>query len=255
MTTRTDLGRFVWHDLMSTDAAASGRFYTGLFPEWKLHSAQSPGGDLATIHVGDRAIGCLIPFDKAHGVPSHWVGYVAVESCDATVARMEQLGGKSCYPPVNFPGVGRFAMMSDPQGAYIKPIQLEKPFPMPDMPSVGSMCWNELLTTEVEAAKAFYTAVFGWETVSHDMGTMVYTLFRKAGKDVGGAMTMPAGMQAPPHWLYYLLVEDVDARTRKVPDLGGQVCVPPTDIPGIGRFSVLSDPAGAVVALFKSVKA
>jgi predicted enzyme related to lactoylglutathione lyase len=195
----------------------------------------------------------MVPFDKAHGYPSHWVGYVAVENCDAMVKRMEQLGGKICCPPYEAPGVGRFALINDPQGAIIKPFQPARPMPLPETPEVGQVCWNELVTSDLDKAMAFYVGAFGWETAVHDFGPPMgkYTLFRAGGKDAGGAMTLPPGVEKP-HWLFYFLADDVDARTRKAGEIGAKVCVEPRDIPGIGRFSVVADPCGATFALFKS---
>jgi len=129
-----------------------------------------------------------------------------------------------------------------------------KPFPAP-----GSFCWNEMLTTNPDASRAFYTEFLGWKTEEIDMGPMgTYTLFRTAeGSDVGGMMAMPpdaAAAGAPSHWLSYLSVDDVDESHQRALDLGATGCVPPTDIPGKGRFAVLTDPAGAVFGLYGSAK-
>jgi len=239
---------------MTTDGEAAHKFYGQLFPEWKIVVGEGHGCTYRMVHVGDRALCCMIPFDKAHGYPSHWVGYVAVENCDATVARMEQLGGKTCCPAFDAPGVGRFALVNDPQGAIIKPFQPAAPLPALEKHVVGQVCWSELLTTDLDKATAFYTSAFDWQTQVHDFGPPhgKYTLFRSGGKDIGGAMAMPPGAEAPPHWLYYFMADDVDARTRKAGDLGARIHVEPRDIPGIGRFSVLADPGGATFALYKS---
>lgn len=118
-------------------------------------------------------------------------------------------------------------------------------------PSIGpgNFCWNELLTTDVESAKKFYTGLFGWSTSAFE-GNMDYTLFKKTGveRGIGGMMKVPQpGM--PAQWLPYVLVEDVDASAKKVTELGGQVMAPPFDIPTIGRIAVVLDPQGACLGL------
>ena len=119
-------------------------------------------------------------------------------------------------------------------------------------PATSTFCWNELMTGDVEAAKKFYTALFGWETKEMDMGPAgTYTIFSSAGKDCAGMMKKP-DEHVPTTWLSYVSVEDVDASTSKAESLGAKICVQPTDIPDMGRFSVVTDPTGAAIALYKS---
>jgi len=121
-------------------------------------------------------------------------------------------------------------------------------------PAVGTFCWDELMTTDVGAAKTFYTELLGWSTEEMDMGEMgTYTMFKKGEQPVAGMMAMPpdCGEGVPPCWMSYIAVDDVDASTARVEQLGGKVCVPPTDIPNVGRFSVITDPTGAMISLFK----
>lgn len=122
-------------------------------------------------------------------------------------------------------------------------------------PAAGTFCWNELMTRDVGAAKTFYTRLLGWTTEEMDMGEMgTYIVFKKGDREVAGMMAMPpdCGEEIPPHWMSYIAVDDVDAGAAKVEQLGGKVCVPPTDIPEVGRFSVITDPTGATISLFKS---
>ncbi|MBM3489087.1 MAG: VOC family protein [Alphaproteobacteria bacterium] len=117
----------------------------------------------------------------------------------------------------------------------------------------GTFGWNELMTTDVAKSKAFFTKLIGWTTSDMPMpgGQGTYTLMHSAGKPVAGMMAM-AGEQwkgVPAHWMAYIAVDDVDAPAGKVPELVGKVCLPPTDIPGVGRFCVISDPSGATVSL------
>ena len=111
----------------------------------------------------------------------------------------------------------------------------------------GYFSWNELLTTDVEGASAFYSGLLGWTTTPF---SPEYTLFNKAGQSVGGLMKAPRpGM--PAQWVAYVSVEDVDATTAKATQLGGQIVLPPMDVPDVGRIAVLLDPQNAPFGIFK----
>lgn len=117
--------------------------------------------------------------------------------------------------------------------------------------ATGVHCWNELLTTDANAARAFYTKLLGWTVKEKDMGPAgTYTIFVNNGTDVCGCMKHPAP-NAPSAWMSYIAVDDVDASTKRAAQLGATVCVEPQDIPDLGRFSVLTDPTGGTIGLFQ----
>lgn len=128
-----------------------------------------------------------------------------------------------------------------------------------EMPKHGQMCWFELATTNIEECKKFYSELFGWnfkknENVGQEMDYHEFS--GEGGESVGGFMQMTdelknkkTGEFAPSHWMNYISVDDVDASAEKVKELGGSVCVLPTDIPNVGRFSVVNDPTGATFSL------
>lgn len=114
----------------------------------------------------------------------------------------------------------------------------------------GVFSWNELVTTDVPAAKKFYREALGWELNDIKNGDMGYTMARMGNQEVAGMMTMPQDAQGmPPAWGSYVTVDDVDARVARVTALGGRLCVAPRDIPGVGRFAVIADPQGAMLAM------
>ena len=119
----------------------------------------------------------------------------------------------------------------------------------------GTFCWNELMTKDVAGARSFYGGLLGWKVEEMDMGPGgTYTLWKRGKDRVGGCMAMPpdlAASGAPPHWVSYVQVPDVDASAQKATALGGKVCHGPADIPGVGRFAVLTDPQGADFCIFK----
>jgi predicted enzyme related to lactoylglutathione lyase len=114
----------------------------------------------------------------------------------------------------------------------------------------GAFSWNELMTTDVNAAKAFYGELLGWSTADMETDGMSYTMLKAGEREVGGMMGMPpeaAGQ--PPVWGAYVTVDDVDARAEQAEQLGGKLLMGPRDIPDVGRFCVISDPQGAVLSL------
>jgi uncharacterized protein len=129
------------------------------------------------------------------------------------------------------------------------------------MPANGSFCWNELSTTDSDAAIKFYTELLGWEVKKSEAAAscegseappMVYNEIVVGGQHVGGIYKMgPEFGGAPSHWMAYVAVDDVDAKAAQVAELGGKVCVPPTDIPNVGRFCVINDPTGATISLIR----
>ena len=126
------------------------------------------------------------------------------------------------------------------------------------MPPHGAFCWNELSTTDSDAAIKFYTELLGWE-VKESKGagscegaetSMVYNEIVVGGQHVGGIYKMgPEFGGAPSHWMPYVAVDDVDERAKQAAELGAKLCVPPTDIPNVGRFCVVNDPTGATISL------
>ena len=115
--------------------------------------------------------------------------------------------------------------------------------------------WNELMTSDVEGAKTFYTRLFGWVTEDMQMEVGNYTVIKTDGEEIGGMMVMPPEAKGiPPHWGAYVTVDDVDAIAGKAKELGGEVLVIPTDIPEVGRFAVIRDPQGAALAVITYLK-
>lgn len=243
-------GRFVWHDLMSTDAERSLRFYCSLFG-WQIDSRPMAGSTYHMVHCGPGPIGGVM---QEAGIPaSHWMPYLAVADVDATAKQIQAHGGSVCVGPVDIPGTGRFAVVGDPQGAYFS---IYKGNPQstgadPDVPVPGRVCWNELLSQDPEAAQRFYSAVFGWTPEPKDMGPFgIYRVQKLGDKQVGGVMKNPQN-GAPSAWLAYFLTMHLDGDTELAKQLGATAMMERTPIPGLGAFSLLADPTGAVFALFE----
>lgn len=120
------------------------------------------------------------------------------------------------------------------------------------IPAHGAFCWNELSTKDGAAAKTFYRELLGWQLVESKAAGVEYTEIVVGGEHVGGIYQHAPEMgEMPSGWMAYVAVDDVDAAARRVEELGGKVCMPPTDIPNVGRFTVITDPTGASLSLIK----
>jgi predicted enzyme related to lactoylglutathione lyase len=197
--------------------------------------------------------------EQAAGAPPHWLGYVGSPDVDGTARRAAELGGQVLVPPTDIPNIGRFTVLRDPQGAVIAgytSASAQQPPPSAG-PRPGEMSWHELATTDYQAALAFYTNLFGWEKQkAEDMGPLgIYQMYGRNGQPLGGMFTKPAEMPAPPHWLYYTLVSDLDGVVEKVKKAGGRILNGPMDVPGGDRIAQCMDPQGAAFALHERKKA
>jgi uncharacterized protein len=244
-------GRFFWHELMTTDAKAAEKFY-GDVVGWTAKDSGAPGDHPYTLfHVGDRGIAGMLqisPDMAQHGARPGWLGYIATDDVDRTVARITQEGGKTYMGPHEVPDVIRFAMMADPDGApfYVgKGLIDNPPTPLP-IGTPGTVGWNELMSNNWEAAFAFYSKIFGWtKAEAHDMGPMgIYQLFAAGGPPIGGMMTKPPQVPVA-HWGYYFNIEAIDAGAERITKGGGTIVNGPIEVPG-GQWVVQAvDPQGA----------
>jgi hypothetical protein len=188
------------------------------------------------------------------GVPPHWNLYVSVADVDDTTKKAAGLGAKVLAPPFDVMDVGRMAVLQDPTGAVFCVWQGKRHIGARILSEPGALCWSELTTRDPKAAEGFYTKLFGW-TAKHGASSSVmdYTEFRNPGSEPGaGMMAMPADMPAavPSYWMPYFQVADCDGSVSKAKDLGARLMVGPNEIPRTGRFAILSDPQGAMFAVF-----
>ena len=244
-------GKFVWFEHHSPDPAKAQAFYGALLG-WTSQAMPMGGQTYNIIMNGDNGIGGMTTAQQ--GAPSAWMSYLSVADVDASHKKALTNGAKSLMAPMDFGPVGRAAVISDPTGASLSLWKGAQP-DRPDVAQtpIGDWFWNELWTEDDKRALAFYKKTFGYSHDSMDMGPQgTYTMLKtKDGKPRAGLMK--SNMKgAPTMWLPYIRVADCDAAVAKAKTLGAMaVAVPPTDIPNIGRFSVIIDPQGAPVALMK----
>lgn len=254
-------GSFIWYELMPTDAASAVEFYTRVVG-WTARDSGMPGAGYTIFCVPGFDMGVagmmqLTDEMKARGIPPNWAGYVAVDDVDAMAKKFADHGGAVHHAPEDIPGVGRFAVVADPQGAVIsllKVIMPEGPMPPePERGTPGTFGWVELMAGNGEEAFAFYQTMFGWEKdMAVDMGEMgTYQCFAKDGKVLGGMMTKPPMVSAP-FWGYYITVEAIDAAAERVRQGGGKILFGPEAVPGGSFILQCQDPQGAYFALTAS---
>jgi len=246
------LGRPVWAELLTKDMKAAETFYKNVVG-WAVAPFEgSPEPYDMFMRSKEEAVGGVMPIPKGMNFPPHWTFYVAVPNLDNTIPQIERLGGKGLSEVITVPNVGRMRVMTDPQGAMFSIIEPapESPNKPETKPTLGDVSWYELYTTDAEAAKKFYTQIFGWrETETMDMGAMgKYQMFGRQWS-LGGMMNKPKEMgQAPNHWLLYFNVPDVHAAAAKVKALGGQV-LNTMEVPGGDWIAQCVDPQGAAFAV------
>jgi predicted enzyme related to lactoylglutathione lyase len=250
----TSHGRFCWYDLATPDVPAALRFYGELFG-WTIQ-VKNMGPVIGGYHVasvGDGELGGIMPLPERR-TPPCWLAYVGVPDIQAVCTAAMRADGAIHRPPTSIPGAGGFAVLSDPTGGVLAPIQLADP-PTRDLtaPSVpGLVAWNELVTSDPERAGAFYARVFGWTVERIDLDRTPYWIFRRHGEDVAGMIEAPASPEPDAaSWMLYFHVADADASAERVEGLGGAVLIPPFDVPTVGRCALIADPAGVVFRLYR----
>jgi predicted enzyme related to lactoylglutathione lyase len=229
------------------------RFYAQLLGWETKDVSMGPGEPYGLCLLGGKDLAGIMKSMAPAQVPPHWLPYISTQDVDATAKKIEQEGGKVLMGPTDIPDVGRFAAVADPQGgafAIFKTARTDGG-EEPEKPPVSSFCWEELYTPDPAAAVKFYAAVFGYGVEEADMGPMgIYRILKRGDRQAAGVLKPPPGAPTHPHWLSYLAVKDVDTSTRNAAELGARIALKPTDIPKIGRFSIIADPTGAAVALF-----
>lgn len=253
-------GSFIWYELMTDDVDSAARFY-GAVVGWKFAGgvAKSQSGqDYRMIARDDGGFaGGVLPIGAdmaAHGAEPAWLGYLYVPDVDATAAAIKADGGAVHMGPTDLP-VGRIAMVSDPTGApfYImNPIppagQKETSSDVYDRNAVQRISWNELSTSDLERAKAFYAKHFGFRFEREmDMGELgPYCFITHGGQDIGALMRRSEPGSS--RWSFAIRTRGtIGAAQRAVEENGGKVVVPPHEVPGGDHIVLCDDPQGVRV--------
>lgn len=244
-----------WVDLATPDPAAAKAFYGELFGwEYEDIPTGEPGATYTMARRnGLEAVGMMQLSEQMAqaGMPPAWSSYVAVDDLDATVTKVGPAGGRVLQPPMDVMEAGRMAVVSDPTGAVIGTWQAKQHIGARIVNEHGALSWTELITPDPAKAAAFYREVFGWTSQTAPMPSGEYTVFHVAGGNesgIAGAMAPPVpGM--PPHWGVYFTVDDAAATAARASELGAQVLMQPTPMPGVGTLATLTDPQGAAFSV------
>jgi hypothetical protein len=239
---------FVWYELITDDTTSAAKFYESVVG-WTARDSGQPGPAYTLFTTKEGGVAGLLQMPRESMAPA-WVGYVSVEDVDDYARRFVAAGGAIHRAPDDIPTVGRFAMVADPQGAGLV---LFKALPRadgagpPSLDEAGYPGWRELVTTDGEAAYAFYADMFGWEkSGGHDMGPMgMYHLFAYDGRDRGGIFTSVGA----PSWGYYFRVDAIGAAVERLKAAGGSVNNGPNQVPTGDWVGQAADPQGAKFAL------
>ena len=247
-------GRFIWYELMTTDTDAATDFYRGVIG-WETQDSGVVGMDYTMFTVAGRPVSGTMELPqtaRSMGMPPQWLGYIAVDDVDTLAADIVIAGGVVHRAAADIPGIGRFAIVGDPDGATFALFQADGGDPPPEAPmgTPGHIGWRELYAENAEGAFAFYRQAFGWqlhrEMDMKDGG--VYRIFGLDGQDLGGIMTRPPSMRYP-LWTFYFNVDAIDAASERVRAAGGQVVFGPMEVPGNIWIVQCVDPQGALFAL------
>jgi uncharacterized protein len=244
-------GRFVWHDLATSNTAAAASFYTQVTP-WKTQPGDYDPKYTMWVNDGQPLGGFETLGDelKARKVAPQWLPYVYVYDVDACTRQVKTLGGEVRMGPYEVPNVGGWSVITDPFGARIGMYEPEAKVPVEyRAPRRGEFSWHELTTADYKAAFEFYHELFGWEkTGESDMGEMgIYLMFGKKGVPYGGMFNRRPEMP-PPNWLSYIRVDDVRQTAEAVKKFGGVVHRGPMEVPGGDMIAICSDPQSAMIA-------
>jgi len=266
-----------WIDTSQPDPKAAADFYGNLFG-WELEDVMPPDAPgeyfMARIRGMDVAAVGSIP----EGAPqmASWNTYIWVDSADETAARARDAGGTVVMEPFDVMDAGRMAVIADPEGAVFMVWEPNQHKGSQVVNEHGSNNFNNLNTRDLEAAKDFYGAVFGWKTLELDRGAVMWALpgygdhleelspgLRKGMEEMGaprGFEDVVAGINlirpdqpdTPAHWGLTFAVDDADEIAAKATELGGTVVMPPFDAPWV-RMAVIADPQGATFVASKFV--
>lgn len=252
------LGRFCWHDLITTDLDAALPFYREVVG-WTVEHWDGAGHPYPIWHTpSGRGVGGAGPLPddaRAMGAPPHWMAHIATPHLADTVGQAERLGATVLVPPTPIPTVGAFAILADPHGTTFAAFQAEGDVPGHDgAPEIGDFAWHELMAPDLDAAFDFYAALFGWQRMgAMDMGPMgSYVLYGRGERMLGGMMRTPPEMPVAGAWLHYAHVADVPAAVATAQRLGGTLLHGPQEVPGGDLIAHLLDPQGGMFALHGS---
>ncbi len=242
-------GAFCWAELATSDAESATKFYSDMFG-WQVNAIPFPGGIYNMMQMDNNDAAAIM--GGMPDRPTAWAVYFSVASADESAAKVTELGGKIVAGPFDVMAHGRMAVAQDPQGAFFSLWQPAGHIGATYGGPSGQVVWPELATADPAEAITFYSGLFGWKTKPETgVASAQYVELINDATAFGGLLPMHGEKWkgVPPHWMIYITVADCDQSAAKATGLGAVTCVPPTPIPDVGRFSVITDPQGAVFSI------
>ena len=250
-------GKIIWHDLITDKPAQSRKFYESLFG-WEFESVGTVFGlgsneTYSLIRHKGRLIGGMVDarqLGEGKNI-SQWIVLMSVANIDVSIDALKRDGGTVLTPATNIADRGRMAVVADPQGALLALLQTKDGDPPDRKPEYGDFLWNELWTTDVDAATSFYQQVvdFDLRDIAVDDGEKDnYRVLQTSGEPRVGVMNQPFEGESPV-WVSYLRVEDPAAITARVESLGGQIYLQARKRAIGGEVAFIAGPSGAGIAL------
>lgn len=255
---------FIWYELVTCDMDKAITFYEKVIG-WDVRDSGMPDTRYMIFGKNGKDVGGIMTWDHA-GVPdlsAQWVGHIHTANLDEELPAVEADGGTIVKAARDIPGVGRIAVVLDPQKVkylLFEPKEQETP-PRLEQNATGNVGWHELLTDDQSAAFSYYSRHYGWQKdYAHDMGVMgAYQTFRTGEPRFSGGMMnrtgpgMPEGI--PPHWQYYFTVDDLETAQECVIEAGGTIVMPPIEVPGGSRILQAIDDQGGHLFLTQGPRA
>jgi predicted enzyme related to lactoylglutathione lyase len=241
----------IWCDLGSPNVAESLAFYGGLFG-WTGEDLGEEAGHYTFLKHDGALVAAVGPL-MGEQQPPAWSAYMGTNDAAATMDLVKANGGQVLVEPMQVFDQGKMAIFMDSGGGAFSVWQPEKMFGADKFNTPNSLGWTELLTRDMDRAKAFYTKVFPWTAQTNEVpGGMAYTEWQIGGRTIAGGMVMGDQFppEAPQNWLVYFTVANADDIVKRAQELGGKVMAPAMDIPQ-GRIAVLTDPHGAAFGIFQ----
>ncbi|MEA2166739.1 MAG: uncharacterized protein QOF76_39 [Solirubrobacteraceae bacterium] len=240
-------GTFSWAELATTDAAAAKAFYGELFG-WEFEDSDTGGGPIYSMaSVDGKHVGAL--FEATDG-PPRWNAYITVDDVDESTEKAKEAGAGIVAEPFDVMDAGRMAVVQDPSGAAVSLWQAKDHAGAQLVNAPGALCWNDLMTHDVEKAVEFYAEVFDWDIGAVEDAPDDRHGIRVGERMNGGIAKLPESMGADvmPHWLSCFAVEDVAASLKTVEEHDGTPLSDVIEVPS-GHYAVVADPQGSVFAV------
>ena len=245
------VGKIIWYDLITEDAAASQRFYNAVFG-WTFEEINGPAGKLYILaRTGGKYVAGMVPVTSDTGANvSRWLPYVSVEDVDTAIIRTKAWGGSVAAEARDL-DIGRVGAIIDPQGAVIGLARSDIGDPDDNTTAAanGRPIWTELLADDAAKAAAFYESVVGFDVNRIERRGGEYTMLSNGGVYRAGILQNPTDWK--PAWLTHFAVADPAAAAGRVEALGGRVLLAPTPEVREGTVAIVADPSGAILALLK----